>query len=485
MARCKSETMKPFRSLHSKILLGYSAVSVLFVVLVASALVQFRFLKDELVRQEEVTTFYDELRDARRLEKNFLLYRKLSDLEAAVVQGEAARQAFERVRGLPVALGEEDQNLVGLYIERLLSLKAGAENDALTQVQIDEAFRTGSKALRLGERLNQEAQEKVAAVLRRHDTYLVRTIWASLALGLIAGLLVTRSVIRPLREIETSLRRVARGEVGRIDGKDSGDEVESLAQSINDTLQELEIRQAGVARSSRLVALGTMLSGVAHELNNPLSNISSSCQILQEEWGELPDQQARLLLGQIDDQVMRSQRIVSSLLNYAGASALNIAPENVVRLVDESLVLLRNELSSGINVVVDIDPQLVIHVDRLRFQQVLINVIKNALDALAGQGKLTIRGWREEFPEGLGTTREVEDSGQGIPSDVLPRIFDPFFTTKQVGRGTGLGLFVTHEIVSLHGGIISAESASSGGTRLWMHIPDARQTKGEKREEQE
>jgi signal transduction histidine kinase len=476
--------MKAFRSLHSKILLGYSAVSVLFVILVVSALVQFRLLKDELARQEQVTTFYDELRDARRLEKNFLLYQKMSDMEAAVLQGEAALQAFERVRGLPVVLREDERNSVGLYVERLLGLKAGAENDAVGQLLIDEAFRTGGKALRLGERLNQEAQEKVSAALQRHDTYLVRTIWASLALGLIAGLLVTRSVVRPLREIETSLRRVARGEVGRVDGKDSGDEVESLARSINDTLQELETRQAGVARSSRLVALGTMLSGVAHELNNPLSNISSSCQILQEEWGELPDQQARLLLGQIDDQVMRSQRIVSSLLNFAGASALNIAPENVARLVDDSLALLRNDLSSGINVVVDIDPQLVIHVDRLRFQQVLINVIKNALDALAGKGNLTIRGWREEFPEGLGTTLEVEDSGQGIPSDVLPRIFDPFFTTKQVGRGTGLGLFVTHEIVSLHGGIISAESASSGGTRLWMHIPDIRQAKGSKGEEQ-
>lgn len=483
MWRCKTETMKPFRSLHSKILLGYSAVSVLFVVLVVSALVQFRFLKDELTRREQVTTFYDELRDARRLEKNFLLYQKLSDMEGAVAQGEGALQAFERVMGLPIALSEEERNSVGLYIERLLALKAGAENDAVTQLLIDEAFRTGSKALRLGERLNLEAQEKVSAALQRHDTYLVRTIWASLALGLIAGLLVTRSVVRPLREIETSLRRVARGEVGRIDGKDSGDEVESLARSINDTLQELEIRQAGVARSSRLVALGTMLSGVAHELNNPLSNISSSCQIMQEEWGELPDQQARLLLGQIDDQVMRSQRIVSSLLNFAGASTLNIAPENVVRLVDESLALLRHDLSSRISVAIDIDPKLVIHVDRLRFQQVLINVIKNALDALAGKGNLTIRGWREEFPEGLGTTLEVEDSGQGIPSDVLPRIFDPFFTTKQVGQGTGLGLFVTHEIVSLHGGIISAESSSSGGTRLWMHIPDARLGKGRESEE--
>lgn len=474
--------MKAFRSLHSKILFGYSAVGVLFVILVSSALVQFRLLQEELSKQKEVTTFYDELRDARRLEKNFLLHEKLSDLEGAIAQGEAALQAFDRVRGMPIALSGEEANSVSLYISQLRDLLDSVRQASVTQAQIEQAFQSGSKALKLGERLNLDAQEKVEAALQRHDSYLVRTIWVSLALGLIAGLLVTRSVVRPLREIETSLSKVARGEVGQVDGNDAGDEVESLTRSINNTLRELETRQASLARSSRLVALGTMLSGVAHELNNPLSNISSSCQILQEEWSELPDQQTRLLLGQIDDQVMRSQRIVSSLLNFAGSTTLHRVPRNLLELVNESLAQLRNVMPSGISLSIDIDPQLVINVDPLRFQQVLINVIKNALDAISGAGRIAIRAWREEFPEGHGTTLEIEDNGQGIPGEVLPRIFDPFFTTKPVGKGTGLGLFVTHEIVSLHGGIISAEAVATGGTRLWMHIPDHLDSEGEKRE---
>ncbi|MCG2578565.1 ATP-binding protein [Dechloromonas sp. XY25] len=472
--------MKAFRSLHSKILFGYSAVGALFVVLVVSALVQFRLLKDELAKQKEVTTFYDELRNARRLEKNFLLYEKVTDLEAAIVQGSAALLAFDRVRSIPLAISADEASSVGSYINCLHDLLNGAQNESMTQALTDQAFQTGSKALRLGERLNQEAQEQVEAALQRHDAYLVHTIWASLALGLIAGLLVTRSVVRPLREIETSLSKVARGEVGRVDGKDTGDEVESLARSINNTLRELETRQASLARSSRLVALGTMLSGVAHELNNPLSNISSSCQILQEEWSELPEQQTRLLLGQIDDQVMRSQRIVSSLLDFAGSSTLHVVSRNVLELVNESLALLRNALPARISLSIDIDAQLSIDVDPPRFQQVLINVIKNAVDAIPGDGRIAIRAWREEFPEGHGITLEIEDSGSGIPGDILPRIFDPFFTTKQVGKGTGLGLFVTHEIVSLHGGIISAEAVTTGGTRLWMHIPDNPNAEGEK-----
>lgn len=474
--------MKAFRSLHSKILFGYSAVGVLFVILVVSALVQFRLLKDELAKQKEVTTFYDELRNARRLEKNFLLYEKVADLEGAIAHGDAALLSFDKVRSIPLVISEEEQGSVGSYIKRLHDLINSARTESVTQVQVDQAFQTGSSALRLGERLNQEAQEKVEAALQRHDAYLVHTIWASLALGLIAGLLVTRSVVRPLRDIEMSLSKVARGEVGRVDGKDSGDEVESLTRSINNTLRELETRQVNLARSSRLVALGTMLSGVAHELNNPLSNISSSCQILQEEWSELPEQQTRLLLGQIDDQVMRSQRIVSSLLDFAGSTTLHVVSRNVLELVNESLAQLRNVMPARISMSIDIDSQLAIDVDPLRFQQVLINVIKNAVDAIPGDGRIAIRAWREEFPEGRGTTLEVEDSGEGIPSEVLPRIFDPFFTTKQVGKGTGLGLFVTHEIVSLHGGVISAETVTEGGTRLWMHIPDRQSAEGEKHE---
>ncbi|MGE5491419.1 MAG: sensor histidine kinase, partial [Actinomycetota bacterium] len=226
------------------------------------------------------------------------------------------------------------------------------------------------------------------------------------------------------------------------------------------------------ARSSRLMALGTMLSGVAHELNNPLSNISSSCQILQEEWGELPDAQARQLLGQIDHQVLRAQRIVSDLLDFSRNRDLMRRPENIRSLVDEAINHARNQIPDTVAVRLDIDNNIHMDVDRMRFQQVLVNILKNAVEATGGQGKIHVRAWREELPEGRGATLEIEDDGHGISPDCLNRVFDPFFTTKPVGKGMGLGLAVVHEIVTQHGGTIAADSGSAGGARFWIHIPD-------------
>jgi len=461
--------MKPFRSLHTKILFGYSLVGALFVALVVSALVQFRMLKEELAKHRAVVVFYDELRDARRLEKNYLLYEKRVDINEAVERAGAALEAIGRIRDFP----DDERLAMADYRNRLLELRRSPLDANLPDKLLDETYASGSKALRLAEKLADEAQRRVDKALASHDANLLLTIWVSLGLGLIVGVLVTRSVVRPLRDIEASLHRVARGEAGRVDGSDTGIEVESLARSINDTLRELEARQKNLARSSRLVALGTMLSGVAHELNNPLSNISSSCQILQEEWPDLPAGQTRQLLGQIDDQVLRSQRIVSSLLDFSGTSPLDPRRESLRPLVEESLALLRPRMPQAIRVSLEIAPGLAIDVDRLRFQQVLINVVSNAFDAVGEQGNLTIRAWREDFPEGAGTTLEIEDDGAGIPAEALPRVFDPFFTTKPAGQGTGLGLFIAHEIVTQHGGTISAEAVAAGGTRLWMHIPDA------------
>jgi signal transduction histidine kinase len=326
--------------------------------------------------------------------------------------------------------------------------------------------------LQLGEKLDATAKANVAAALSRHDSDLVRAICAALALALIAGVLVTRSVIKPLREIELSLLRVAKGETGRVDGPEAGREVESLTKSINDTIQEIEVRQESQARSSRLMALGTMLSGVAHELNNPLSNISSSCQILQEELDELPMMQARQLLGQIDHQVLRAQRIVSTLLDFSGNRGLQRRAENIRGLVDETLLLLQHQLPKAVYVDVEIDTNIQIDVDRMRFQQVLMNIIKNSIDAITANGTLRIRAWRDDAPEGKGATLEIEDNGHGIPTEYQHRIFDPFFTTKPVGKGVGLGLAVAHEIVTQHGGALVVESSAISGTHFRIHIPD-------------
>ena len=464
--------MKALTSLHAKILIGYAVVGVLFVGFVANSLLQFRLLQAELGKQTATVAFFDALRDARRLEKNFLLYEKKSDLDEAIEQAGSAVQLFRDISAGQSDRAGQERDVVEAYHDRLLELLHPDEKTLLAGDPEKAVYLAGSAALRLGERLNGSSRQAVQEAIQRHETNLLRSIWVGLLLGLITGILVTRSVVRPIREIERNLQKIARGEAGRLAGNDLGDEVASLALSINDTLQELELRQNAVAKSSRLVALGTMLSGVAHELNNPLSNISSSCQILLEEWQELPEEQIQRLLGQIDNQVLRSQRIVSSLGNTPESKALLRAAENVRGLTEEACELLRNQIPPTVRIVIEIPGDIVAIVDQTRFQQVLINVIKNAAEAIDADGNIIIRAWRDDFPEGRGTSWEIEDDGEGLADSVAQRIFDPFFTTKPTGQGVGLGLFVAHEIVAQHGGIITAEGLSGGGTRVWIHVPD-------------
>ena len=464
--------MRFLTSLHAKILIGYTFVGLLFVGFIVNSLIQFRLLRAELAKQTDIVVFFDALRDARRLEKNFLIYEKKADLSDAIDKAGTAGELLNDIEVGSITFSDAERSAVSAYRDRLLELVQAAGKDPHPQDLLKAVYLTGSAALRFGERLNAAAQQRVQEALLRHEMNLQRSIWAGLLLGLSTGILVTRSVVRPIREIERNLQKIAKGETGRLAGNDLGEEVASLAQSINDTLQELEARQKAVAQSSRLVALGTMLSGVAHELINPLSNISSSCQILLEEWQELPSEQIQRLLSQIDNQLLRSQRIVSSLTSDPESKALHRTRENVYRLTEEAVSLLRNQILPSVEITIDAHQEIEAMLDRTRFQQVLINVIKNAAEAVEADGKIIIRAWREVFPEGRGTTWEIEDNGTGISDAVAQRIFDPFYTTKPTGQGTGLGLFIAHEIVLQHDGVIAAEAAPGGGTRVWIHVPD-------------
>jgi len=472
--------MNPFKSLHGKILLGYGLLGGLFVSLAAAALIQFRNLEVQLAEQRSVSVFYDALRHARRLEKNFLLYRKPEDLNEAVDKAEIASVVFAGLPAVSLAgvAAPEDHLSVAQYRDLLAELRGLNRRQRVSQEVVDALFDIGRTALTLGEKLDVQARERLGQAVERHRRDLHGAIWAALFLALLSGVVVTRSVVRPLRKIEEGLQRVAKGETGRVAKEDGDREMASLTQSINDTLRDIEARQLTLSRSSRLVALGTMLSGVAHELNNPLSNISSSCQILQEELNEITPEEEQRVLAQIDEQVLRARRIVSALLDFARDRAFRRQPEAVGDLVGEALLLVRNQLPAGIDVITEIPAGLSIDVDRQRFSQVLVNLVKNAAEAIGPAGKVRISAFRESLPEGVGTVVQVEDDGTGIAPEIQQRIFDPFFTTKPVGVGTGLGLFVVHEIVEQHGGSLAVDSEPGTGTRLWVHIPDQQQGEG-------
>lgn len=470
--------MPRLQSLHAKILFGYVLVGVLFVALVVSALFDFRRLETKIDEQQHVADLHDEMRYSRRMEKNYLLYRKNSDLAEAI---DRVNNALALIKQLPPQLSDTEiqdstDETLGRYRELLIEM-ANADRHGQTPPEvIDDLLVTGSRMLALGEKLDAESRELLEEAVAAHHRNLQRTIVAAIALAIAAGVLVTRSVVQPLRDVETRLKRVATGETGRLDHASEDREVGSLTDAINRTLTELDIRQKAITRSSRLVALGTMLSGVAHELNNPLSNISTSCQILIEEIDDLPPDIRRDLLAQIDGEVLRAQRIVGTLLDFARERGYERCRMPLRPLVDDALQLTRNQMPPDTAIEVDVPDALFIDVDRQRFQQVLINLLQNAAGVVGNAGRIRIAARRESLAEGEGASIAVEDNGPGIAPENLPRIFDPFFSTKPVGQGTGLGLFIVHEIVGQHGGTVSVDSEPGRGARFTVHIPDHEKT---------
>lgn len=473
--------MPRLHSLHARILFGYVLVGLLFVALVVSALIDFRRLEEKINDQQHVVDLHNEVRYARRMEKNYLLYRKNGDLAEAI---ERTDKALALLRQLPpqvsdAEIRESTDETLTHYRDLLIEMANADRYGRTPDTVIEDLLVTGSRMLALGERLDTEARELLESAVAMHHGNLQWTIVTAIALAIATGVLITQSVVQPLRTIEGSLKRVATGETGRLDHASEDREIGSLTDAINRTLNELDERQKGIVRSSRLVALGTMLSGVAHELNNPLSNISTSCQILLEEVDDLPEDIRRDLLGQIDGEVLRAQRIVGTLLDFARERQYERIETPLRALMDEVLQLTRNQTPAGAHLVVDIPGDLSISVDRQRFQQVLINLLQNAAGAIGPTGNIRVIARRATTADGAGTRITVADDGPGIAPENLPRIFDPFFSTKPVGKGTGLGLFIVHEIVSQHGGTVSVDSEPGRGCRVVVYIPDPKKTEKE------
>jgi PAS domain S-box-containing protein len=228
--------------------------------------------------------------------------------------------------------------------------------------------------------------------------------------------------------------------------------------------------------SEKMASIGLLAAGVAHEVNTPLTGISSYTQMLLQ--GAQPDDPNTRMLEKIERQTFRAAKIVNGLLNLARPAQVDSGPVDVNAVVNDVLSLLEHQLRNGrIQVRKELStiPPIVQGIE-YKLQQVFLNLFLNARDAMPKGGWLTIvtRGGDPT------ATVEVADTGSGIPPDHLSRIYDPFFTTKEIGRGTGLGLSITYGILQEHGGTINCESNVGQGTRFTLTLPLAA-SQGEQR----
>jgi two-component system NtrC family sensor kinase len=249
------------------------------------------------------------------------------------------------------------------------------------------------------------------------------------------------------------------------------DEFTELSLAINEMIKEIANREAALIQTHKMRAVGTLTAGVAHELNNPMNNIMLTVHMMMEDYTTLSDAERLDMLKDVADETSRAKNIVSNLLDFARESASTIKTLDLEKLLKDTIHLAENQVRmSGIKIELQVTENLPpIHGDGQKLQQVILNLILNAVDASSKGNKIQVIALPYDKSDHIAI--KVIDYGQGIPNHILPSIFDPFFTTKAKGKGTGLGLSVSQGIVAKHGGKILVSSEEGSGSIFTVVLP--------------
>jgi two-component system NtrC family sensor kinase len=230
--------------------------------------------------------------------------------------------------------------------------------------------------------------------------------------------------------------------------------------------------EAQMIQHEKMAAVGQLVSGVAHELNNPLTSVSGLAELLLDQQATMPAAKEHLRI--IHEQAERAGKIVRNLLSFSRPGPAEIAPVDLGDVVRRTALLLEYEVHlQQVELVTEVPPKpATVLADRMQLQQVVVNLLTNALQAVASNPPGRPRHIAIRVSRSAERARvEVEDTGPGVPEDLAPHIFTPFFTTKGPGAGTGLGLAIAYGIVERHGGTLSVHRSASGGARFEVDLP--------------
>ncbi len=335
-------------------------------------------------------------------------------------------------------------------------------------------------------------------------TMAVLSLGFIIAAALSVGFFVHRLVYVPLRDLEAGAKRLSSGNLEQMIPVRSDDELGQLAASFNamtvalrnseaqlrewgHTLeqkvekrtQELRIAEAETVRSEKLASVGLLASGIAHELNNPLTGVLTFTTLLRKKMPDgSPDAED---LDLVIRETKRCATIIRRLLDFAREKTPEKKFADLNRVIEDTARIIERPASfRDIEIGMDLDPELPqVWIDADLIKQVIMNMLVNAQHAIEHEGSITVRSRRCAQPRsaepGTAPVPMVEisiiDTGCGIPEKNLKRIFDPFFTSKEVGKGTGLGLSVSHGIVRAHGGAIEVESTVGKGSTFRIYLP--------------
>ncbi|NOZ00637.1 MAG: HAMP domain-containing protein [Deltaproteobacteria bacterium] len=372
------------------------------------------------------------------------------------------RRLLERLNSSLGYRHEEDARLIARELLRVVRITRAA------------VMRTSRQVLSASRDANDALFRK-----RSEMSYTVLLVPAgALALAIVVTLLTLRT-LRPIRELAMGVRRLALGDydVSNPPGltgelKDLAEALDSLARALKARDSDLERKKDELMRAERLALVGRMASVVAHEVRNPLNSIALNVDLLSEmvKSGEKGDEnQVEDVLSAVQREVDRLAEITEEYLKFGRLPKGVLAPCDLGRVVNETRLFMEGEFS-GAGVVVDVrtpDKPLMVVVDEAQLRQALLNLLRNAVEAMPEGGTITV----EAGGRGERAVLSVRDTGPGIPEEFRPRLFEPFATTKQ--RGTGLGLAFVQQVAHECGGEVVIDSEVGVGTTVRLFLKRA------------
>ena len=514
-------------SLQKKIILSFLISSALIAVLAVFAYVNFIEIRKEIQYLEFSDTLRSKTLQLRRHEKNFLLYRDVNELQnvytyiseiqsildqnrKAITAGQLKQlqnkiteyhQRFSRIDSYTwkfldaIALLKSRHPGYGVFfpvmestflesplvnanlMERLFRLDPDADIIATLRAidaEIASLRKNGEEIISLSKELDRAAREKVDRTISISQTALLILFPLFLMVGIATLFAIIRSAVRQLKILARAIEMTGKGNFSSLPVPSKLDEVGMLINAFNTMENDLITRDEEIAQkneellqSRKLASLGTLASGVAHELNNPLNNIYLAAQILTKEIDtETCPPIIRETVGDIYSQTLRVKRIVSDLLAFAREKPPELVAVNIADIITALLsqMSIAGDLQN-VRYTLETPENLVVHADRHMMEQVFINLFTNAVDAMDGNGDIYLKGNRDD--QWVKIT--ITDTGKGIPEEKIRRIFDPFFTTKD--KGTGLGLAIVYSIIEKHKGKIEVTSEAGKGTTFIITLP--------------
>jgi two-component system, NtrC family, sensor kinase len=433
-------------------------------------------LRHKLIVIENFDDLLEDILELRRYEKNLIFYRDAASIEECVFYLFKIEDDYKRLnKDIRRVIGQDEAHKFRDTLEKykhVLEKGMGLVKGGTNKARIERFRLMGRDLVDFAEHLIMVKRGRIEARLNRSLIMPLISISIFFVLIIVVFLWVSRGILKPLHLVEQATEEVAKETFVPIPTQsEKKDEISRLIGAFNKMARELESREEQLLQSRKMASIGTFTSGIAHELNNPINNISLIVESLMEDDEELDHSERTHLYQDLMNQAERTSDIVKNLLEFSRASHPRLEQVSLEELVGRTAQLVKNEFRINSirfsKEVQDEIPQL--NLDKKGFQQVFLNLFLNSIQAMKGGGE--IKAILQLVHASNEIRIDVKDTGEGIPPENLGNIFDPFFSTKKEDEGTGLGLSVSYSIIRKHGGRIEVKSEPGQGTCFSIFLP--------------